>query len=527
MRKKTEKNRSPKKTPVKRTAEQRRKKEEAKKELKKALMEAEPTAVLQTVEAAETDGTAAVQTDETAETDGTAAVQTDETAAVQAVETATGQVVETATGEAEENEVEAGEKPSFIDRIKPLEPVIPLSPMEPVGDMFSPDPEEEGKKKKRVKFYETTKENDIRFKGVLSYRHLRIMGWICMAAAVIYMLLEVAVRLSPAVGEKYSVLEMILPYFKEFAVFLFLFANFAVIIDKKSSYKKLFIMYGGLTLFFVFLYIIIYYRYIGGFFKAIKGSREGLDHFFRGGFLTFNVFLDLLLCTAIIFFLDYRPKRFFTGNKIYLFRMFAALPILYECGCIYVKYICLEGTELHPMVSPFLTTKPVMCFLLFLRMALYMKGREKEFLKHGKTVEEYEAFLKTNRNSFQFAKKFALMTLIYALLDFVFVVLLIVINLGSQGLLGAYNALDDANREVVTIQLLEEMQAIGFGTSFGMIFFSPFILLFSYTKSYRKSKVDTLIPVVAVVVIALIVLEGIFRILCLVPDKFASFLESL
>ncbi|MBR3538608.1 MAG: hypothetical protein IKN79_06005, partial [Eubacterium sp.] len=166
MRKKTEKNRSPKKTPVKRTAEQRRKKEEAKKELKKALMEAEPTAVLQTVEAAETDGTA----------------ETDETAAVQAVETATGQVVETATGEAEENEVEAGEKPSFIDRIKPLEPVIPLSPMEPVGDMFSPDPEEEGKKKKRVKFYETTKENDIRFKGVLSYRHLRIMGWICMAA---------------------------------------------------------------------------------------------------------------------------------------------------------------------------------------------------------------------------------------------------------------------------------------------------------------------------------------------------------
>ena len=55
-------------------------------------------------------------------------------------------------------------------------------------------------------------------------------------------------------------------------------------------------------------------------------------------------------------------------------------------------------------------------------MAFYLKGRETKFLKRGRTIEEYNAFLKTNRNSFQFSKKFALIAAIYGFLDSVFII---------------------------------------------------------------------------------------------------------
>ena len=174
------------------------------------------------------------------------------------------------------------------------------------------------------------------------------------------------------------------------------------------------------------------------------------------------------------------------------------------------------------MVSPFLTTKPIFCFLLFVRMAFYIKGREGKFLKHGKTHEDYEAYLKTNRNSFQFSKKFSLMCVIYGALDFVFVMILFFLRLANAGVLGDFMNASNEEVDAVTDFILKEVKSIGFGGSVMMILIAPVILLFSYTKSYKKSKVDTLIPAGAVVVLGLIVLEGIFRVLCLVPDKISG-----
>ena len=195
-------------------------------------------------------------------------------------------------------------------------------------------------------------------------------------------------------------------------------------------------------------------------------------------------------------------------------------PILYELACILIKYFAVvDGMELHPMVSPFLTTKPIFCFLLFVRMAFYIKGREGKFLKHGKTHEDYQAYLKTNRNSFQFSKKFALMCVIYGALDLVFVLILFFLRLANAGVLGNFIEASSEEIDQITDFILNEVKSIGFGGSVMMILIAPVILLFSYTRSYKKSKIDTLIPIGAVVVIGLVVLEGIFRLLCLVPDK--------
>ena len=50
----------------------------------------------------------------------------------------------------------------------------------------------------------------------------------------------------------------------------------------------------------------------------------------------------------------------------------------------------------------------------------------------------------------------------------------------------------------------------------------PFIFFFSYSKRYKKSKVDTLIPVGAVAVIGLVVIEAGRKLLMLMPEKIAK-----
>ena len=385
-------------------------------------------------------------------------------------------------------------------------------------------------KEKKRSIYDVTPENDIRFKGVFSYRHFRIAGWVCMAMTVASILLGLGMKLSPKITEKYSTVHSVLSFFAELGVFLFLFANFAVIIDKKSSYKKLFIMYGALSAGFVLLFADIYYRFLGGVVGSIAevtGENITTAELMNGGFKAFNVFLDMLLCTAVIFFIDYRPKKYFVGKKLYIFRAFAALPILYELVCILLKYFStVEGLRLHPMVSPFLTTKPVLCFLLFVRMAFYIKGTETKFLKHGKTLEDYDAFMKTNTNSFRFAKKFALMAFIYGLIDLAVVVIMVFLRLANAGALEALTdpGVNSAEAGQLLDYVIEEAKSIGFGGASLMIVIAPFILFFSYTKNYKKSKVDTMIPVGAIAVIVLVGIEVFRRILIMMPEKLIKLL---
>ena len=52
------------------------------------------------------------------------------------------------------------------------------------------------------------------------------------------------------------------------------------------------------------------------------------------GYYAFNIFLDMFLCTLLLFFADYRPKRFFKGKLLYLFRSFAILPVLYDAASV-------------------------------------------------------------------------------------------------------------------------------------------------------------------------------------------------
>ena len=118
------------------------------------------------------------------------------------------------------------------------------------------------------------------------------------------------------------------------------------------------------------------------------------------------------------------------------------------------------------------------------------------------------------------------MAFIYGIIDLAVLLIMIFLRLANAGVL---NALVDAGSESAeAVQLLdyviEEAKSIGFGGAAMMIFMAPFILLFSYTKNYKKSKVDTLIPVGAIAVIVLVGIEVLRKILILMPEKIVKLL---
>ena len=70
-------------------------------------------------------------------------------------------------------------------------------------------------------------------------------------------------------------------------------------------------------------------------------------------------------------------------------------------------------------IFPFLTVKPPMTFVLFIILAVYVKARELRFRRHGKTHADYQEFLKTRKNSWNFSVFLAIMMVAVSVLDFV------------------------------------------------------------------------------------------------------------
>ena len=374
------------------------------------------------------------------------------------------------------------------------------------------------------RIHEINADNDIRFRGILSYRHLRILGWIFLALALVGMFLDAGTAMAPEIGEKFAALGTVCNMAGGMAIFLFLFANFAVIIDKKLSFKNLFILYGTLTALFTALYCMVCYRYYEGIMRAFEIEVVSPSAFVRGlglpGYFAFNVFLDLFLCTAVIFFIDYRPEKFFTGKKRILFRLLALLPITYELFCIILKMMASVGEiEIPGFLFPFLPTKPPMCFLLFVLMAFYLKKRERKYLRNGGTPEGYQDFLRTNANSYQFSKAFALRMFLLGILDFFVMVILMVILIGVQGGL----TVPDPDGTLINAAIETVMEG-GFGKGTGMILFAPFVLLFSYTKSYKNGMVDTILPVGGIALLAAVFIEGMYQLICLLPGALEGLL---
>ena len=357
------------------------------------------------------------------------------------------------------------------------------------------------KKGSRISKYERTTANDISYRGPLSYRHLLVIGWICISFKVLDLLISLGIKIDPNQPQWMLTLGKVAGFLGAFALPMFLIANFAIILDKKKTYKQQLIKFGGLSLGVILVFIIVKEHYAVGLVTAVIGNRadagrlvdEAIYQWAMTGSLIFNLFIDLFMCTLFMFFLEYEPQTRFQGKKLRLFRAMALLPVLYEAGALALR-ITVVMTDFKPpyIVYPFLTTKPFMSFVLFIILALHIRFDESRFKKRDKSPEDFEEYTRTNDHSLRFSIFTSVMILVTGAIDFiVYVLCTVYLTYVAAGINPDTAVLTQEAEKTLDEVLPLAMKVVGawrFGEHYMMILLIPVILLFSYTRNHKNMK---------------------------------------
>ena len=368
---------------------------------------------------------------------------------------------------------------------------------------------------KRRKLHEYSAENDIRYRGPLSYQGFQILGWLCITLLSGILLLKIGIKLDPKHAAQYTSINRVLTYIESGSLPFLLISNFSRILNNEEGYRTQLIRNGGAALAISVVSILFFNRYVIGTFTQFVTDPEEVAPFLalefnsieKKGFIAFNLFIDLFLCTLVMFFLNVRPKRFFTGKKRYFVRAMAILPVAYEACSIYLKGQAAMGKILLPFWTfPLLTVKPPMTFMVFVVLVLYIKQREWRFRRHGKMHAEYRAFLKTNRNSLQFSIFLAVVLVVAAILDFV-----IMVFLTASAAVEAGSAEVFAGNQAEVVRMMTGAFAMGFGDAVSLLLVAPLVLLFSYTRIPKNKMLSAVIPVAAIVLMIIFLFEGAYQ----------------
>ena len=375
--------------------------------------------------------------------------------------------------------------------------------------------------KKRVRFHEHGLHDDIRYSGPLSFQSFQVLGWSCIVVTVIMALMKIAMKLNPADTQRFAAISDVISYIAEMSLPFLLMANFARILNNTEGFRKQMLRNGGATAAIILVFTLFFNRYVVGTvglllqdpkeaYPLVMTSFYGVN---PRGFFAFNIFVDLFLCTLVMYFMNARPTKIFTGKKIYIFRAFTLLPIAYEIVSIILKGRAAAGSITLPSwIFPLLTVKPPMTFLVFVFMAIHIKTRELRYCRHGKTHDDYQEFLKTNRNAWHFSVYAAIVLFIAGVIDLVIAIFLLAGQAGSAEALDAIMASEKAFKNTIAM-------SIGFGKSMCLMFFAPIVLLFNYTKIPKNKTVGMLIPVAGILLIALIGVQGIYQLVKIAPIK--------
>lgn len=363
-------------------------------------------------------------------------------------------------------------------------------------------------KKVKVKIYDVNESNDVKFKGLFSYRHLRVFGWAALALGSIGIVLGTFANVNQQTG--YQVTSTIFNIFNSVMAPLFIFACFAQVLTAKNGYRNLIMLYVGAAIGIFLAFLIGYQHFLVGILSATgtEDATQNADRiislFAPKGFIVFNVFVDLALCSLLTFFLNYHPKRFFQGKLIYIFRSFAILPILYEVASLVLKILATQSViKIPTLVFPLLTTKPLVSFIIFIALAFFVKIREIKFLKNGKTLDDYKAFLDTNTNRKHVSRYLILWVVIAVVLDvIIYVVATIFVYYGTY-------YINDSEANV--LMAVGDVRSWGIGTCVPMLLIIPILFFFDYRKTYDDKIIDKLIPLAGVAVVLIIYVEGFFQ----------------
>lgn len=387
------------------------------------------------------------------------------------------------------------------------------------------------KKNGKIRLHALTLEEDLKYRGPLSYREFKIFGWLCIVIAQIIILMRLGIKVNPQGLEgRLSGWMDFLSWISPLALPFLLMSNFAVMLDNRKSYKSL-IMTNALMMLGMFLmFILLFYHFLIGSLEGLSDGNMNFKDFFTKmyyegegqKFFAFNIFVDLFLCSVFMFFVNYRPTRFFQGKKRIIFRLFAILPIAYELVSFALKWLSFDNTVRIPFILfPLLTVKPPMTFVVFVALTLFVKRREKKYIKMGGTYEGYQEFLQTNRNSFTFSLHATIIMFVAGAIDLILMIIIpsvqIVLAQQAVAAVSGAEAATTYDMDTAIIGLMSKMFTIGVGGASQLIVFAPIMLLFSYTRKRDNKIIDTLIPVAAIVLMLLVYLQGFFQLMYNLP----------
>ena len=368
-------------------------------------------------------------------------------------------------------------------------------------------------KTKKIKLRDRLIDNDIKYRGPLSYRYLRIFGWVFLILGSIATIMKFNMRLVPESTAALTPGFNFFNYFSDLPLPLFLIANFAAIMQKKDNMKRLLIFYGGVAaLLYLVANIIVIHYYHGIANALVPGTPVNYTCYVVGHGLagsgrsayTFNIFIDLFLCSISFFFINYTPTKIFKGKWIIAFRLLVLIPIAYEISTLVIKYYMTMDLLMVPSYFFFLLPgKPPFMFFAFVVLIVLLKIIE---VRHKKKYGE-EHFIehsKTNAYSLRVAIRTSIVFAIMSILD-------LIVSVITIALILEFNGIKDITQDAVFLGLLivQNMGLIG-----GVVLMStiPFILLFDFQKTHKNKLIDTVIPIVGVGLVVFTYVEGIFEV---------------
>lgn len=361
-------------------------------------------------------------------------------------------------------------------------------------------------------------EHDIRFRGPLSEREFRIMGWICLILAQVTILMNTGAAMNPALEARFLIPGRIISTFADLALPFLLIANISVILNNTEDIRRQLLRNFIFLVLFGSLFLLVFYHYGVGLVAIFTRNRPDALTAIKtaltddGGrmYICFNIFVDLFLCALFTFFLFYNPVRPVKRWVLVLFRLSALLPVAYEALSIYIKYLALEKVLVIPVWAfPLLPVKPPMTYVLFVVLALAVKIREYRHNRHGYTMM-------TNRDSLHFSIVASITSLIAGLTDFLIFILFTFREMLFSGIEAVQ--VDSFRPEIINLD---------FGDSVGLIILAPILMFFSYNRECKNKTVIALIPVVGVFLIILVYLQGTYQLLNQLPVFLMARMDKL
>ena len=356
----------------------------------------------------------------------------------------------------------------------------------------------EKKRTWRLKRSAAAKHDDIRYLGPFSCRTFEILGWLCVALSVAVVVLAIITSVSSKAGAGQDIPRRILPYATQASALFLVIAGISRVMRSSDEYRQQLLTYLGVAGIVAAGTALIFQRTvmtaINRLFldpKQVMPLVEKTFADFSGiDFIAFNVFIDIFLCILLFFFVNVRPKHVFTGRWTLVLRACAALPVAcaVACLCLKCRSVC-NKTALPFWCFPILTVKPVTFYGLFLFLAIYVKRKEIQFCRDGRTYEACQASLGTRRNSLRFGIVLAIALAVTAIVDNL-------LQYGAAQLLLKSHAPEGADALAWGLQAAKR---IGFGgDSLILLVAAPFMLLYSFNRVPKWRIFSVLAPLLAI-----------------------------